>query len=265
MKRILVVHGMKRSGNHALISWLLPQDRFVFRNNIIPIARILRGEAALPPPEDLDAWLDRELPPRGLRAAGFLKRIVFSRHALLVSLEDHHPATRVFREDPPHLTNVLVLRDPKNLFASRIRKGERGDHPAYPSELGAEMSRATETWKTHAKEFLGATSHLANKVSVFFGDWFADESYRRELSRRLGLGFTDEGFLSVSEAGGGSSFDGTRFDGRGGSMNVLARQEELSAPERRLLDGVLADPELAELGSQAAARSRSLLFGDAPA
>ena len=52
MKKVFLVHGMKRSGNHAVINWLLPHDQFVFFNNVIEIIRVLAGKTTIPAPTD---------------------------------------------------------------------------------------------------------------------------------------------------------------------------------------------------------------------
>jgi hypothetical protein len=247
MKRVVVLHGMKRSGIHGVVGWLRAQERFVFLNNAIPILPVLRGEKEIPQPQDFESWLGRELPPRRIPFPAPLKRLLFGRSALLVGLEDHDPCVRLFRADPANLTNLLVLRDPANLLASRIRKASSMDHPAYPRERGALMDRVVANWKKHAREFLGTTAHLANRVNVYFPRWFADPAYRAEVSARLGLTFDDSGFSAVAGEGGGSSFDGTLFDGRASEMNVLDRRSQLSPGERGLLGQVLEDPELLEL------------------
>ena len=85
-------------------------------------------------------------------------------------------------------------------------------------------------------------------MGVSFNAWFTSPDYRRALSTRLGLNFSDEGFKRVSGAGGGSSFDRTDFNGDNARMKVLARASQLDANESELLAIILADEELRELG-----------------
>lgn len=246
MRRFFLVHGMKRSGNHAVVEWMLAQGRFVFCNNLVPVASILRGEKMLPAPRDFPAW-QRE--KAGASGAG---------PDLCASLEDLPLDFRPFRALPAGCRQVLVVRDPENFFASRIRKGRLLDHPAYPRAPGPLLTRVVEGWKTHAREFLGLTSTLENRVGVFFNAWFADPAYRRQLSARLGLEFSDAGFTRVAAAGGGSSFDRTDFDGDNTRMQVLARAAQLDAAETRLLAEILADAELRDLGRRLALAPQSV-------
>jgi hypothetical protein len=140
------------------------------------------------------------------------------------------------------------MRDPCNLFSSRIRKASLlKNHPAYPKHTGPAMNRVLKLWKSHAREYLGLTNHLENKVCIYFDSWFSNQDYRQSIIRKLNLEFTDSGFSKVSQEGGGSSFDKTHFDGSTRIMDVLNRQSYLTDPERYLLENILADDELREL------------------
>lgn len=231
--RVYVLHGMKRSGNHALVNWLLPQLGCAFVNNAIPLGPILRG-AAFPEPQPFDVWRARHAPDAGDR--------------LLVSLEDHRLDMLPFRADGVDLRWIVLVRRPEQLFASRVRKAFRVEMPAYPRANDAVMRRAVDIWKQHARCFLGE-DHAAcpGRIAVAFDAWVADRGYRLAISRALELRFDDAGFGIVSGEGGGSSFDGKAFDGRGHEMNLRDRVSQLEPHERALLDEVLEDDELRRL------------------
>ena len=126
-------------------------------------------------------------------------------------------------------------------------------HPAYPRETGANMQRVVALWKAHAREHLGLTRLLEPKVCVYFDAWFSGPEYRRDVAGRLGVEFTDRAFSRVSNVGGGSSFDQTRFDGNNTGMGVLERETRLTDAERDVLERALDDAELRELAAQLAA------------
>ena len=109
------------------------------------------------------------------------------------------------------------------------------------------LDRIVDVWKMHAREFLGLTNTLERKVCINFDAWFSSQAYRKNISRQLNISFTDEGFPIVLNHAGGSSFDGTKFNGNNQAMDVLGRQKYLSRFERRLLDVAVADDELQEL------------------
>lgn len=185
--------GMSRSGNHAMVRWLEAHYReagfrFVFLNNV-----------TRPFLEDLD----KEGPDDVVR---------------LVSLEDRNA---MVDEELSCLTasadhNVLLLRDPLNLFASRV-EGLGPDRGVFlgAGEFGAEERMAAEEatirglpeqvgmYMNHHAEFSGATSLLRNRVCVSYNGWVADASYRRALAEGpFGLRFSDSCYMRRE----GSSF-----------------------------------------------------------
>jgi hypothetical protein len=241
---LILFWGLKRSGNHAIINWLLPQARCVFFNNIVPIAPILLGRAELPAPCDYDQWLADRL-TRGQKLAGLLRKTT-----ILASIEDHELDLKPFTSLPAGTRNIVLLRDPENFFASRIRKGFKIDHPAYPSTSGSAMQRVVDLWKSYARECLGETAFLENKTVIYFPRWFADQRYRSHLSEALGLRHTDAGFGMVSGHGGGSSFDTMEYAGAGSRMKVLERSSQLDGVERELLELVMHDPQLSEYANR---------------
>lgn len=260
MKKIILVHGMQRSGNHAITQWLAAHDRFIFYNNVIPIAPILAGEAEKPAPIDFASWLRAGRASRLLRPLPFwVIRLARRNHILMASLEDHALTVRPFSNCPIEVTHVLILRDPYNMFASRVRRSSQIDHPTFPKHTGPEMDRVIETWKSHAREYLGLTKVLGESVGIYFNAWFSSENVRRRLSQQLGLAFTDAGYGRVSGVGGGSSFDGAKFDGQNLKMNVLSRQSQLNDSERAVYDQIFEDSELHDLARKVeeAASSRA--------
>ena len=238
---VYVLHGMKRSGNHALVNWLRPQLQCDFVNNAIPLGPILRGGSfpnLLPFPE----WWQRQ-------GRGPMEAV----KTLLVTLEDHALHALPFHTHNIDMRRLLVVRRPDQLFSSRIRKASRVEMPAYPADNDAVMRRAVGIWKQHARCYLGEEQlDYPERIAVSFDAWFADRDYRAKISAALGTGFDDSGFGRVGGEGGGSSFDGTTFDGHGHLMNVGNRVAQLESRERAVLDTVLSDQELQRLGDAVA-------------
>ncbi len=265
MERVILVHGMKRSGNHGIIHWLEAHDQFVFFNNVIPISPILTGERLLPPPEAFRAWLQEQPLTRaeGNYAAEvgeilslYKEGSDHEERSVIASLEDHDLRVRPFHSPPREATNVLILRDPYNMLASRIRKASSADDPAYPTRPGPGMDRIVALWKAHAREFLGLTDHLENRICIYFNSWYSNLDYRRHISRQFGFRFTDNGFKKVSRIGGGSSFSGTEATDNQ-DLDVLNRHRYLTGSERELLEGAMADEELQELAHRVASLNPS--------
>lgn len=244
MKTLYIVHGLKRSGNHGIINWILGQREIPFFNNVVPVSPILAGKCALPTPIKFEDWLKGE-------EGSVLKRAMIKLgNSVMVSLEDHELDLELFTKGKYNVVNILILRDPRNLFSSRIRKASLVNLPAYPAGAGPLMERVVNLWVAHAKEFTGETSTLKNKACIYFNEWFANPAYRKEISSRLGLPFSDKGFRKVSSEGGGSSFDQTKFDGDNEKLKVLDRKSMLTENEQATLDQILCSAELSRLATK---------------
>lgn len=240
MNSVYFLHGLKRSGNHAIVNWLMAENSFRFFNNIVPMARILTGERGMPESVELRKWL------RSKRRFWVLGRVGPS-DRLLLSLEDHKLDFRPIIDLPASTRHILILRDPRNLFASRIRKAHVVNNLSYAREPGVLFDRAIDRWKEHAREFLGDTNHLPNKTTIYFNRWFVSQPYRQRICERLGVRFSDKGLSKVTDHGGGSSFDRSTYDSRASEMDVLNRANNLNEREREMLELVIRDPEIGEL------------------
>lgn len=232
---------MKRSGNHAIVNWLKPQLRCPVFNNLIPLGPLLRGNP-MPDPRPFAAWRN-----------GQERDLGSSFSSALVTLEDHDLQLAPFLDVDIPLQRLLVLRNPRDLFASRIRKAFRVDMPAYPRGEGAVLQRAIGLWKQHAQCYLGDSSIYPDRIAILFDAWFLDAGYRAAVSDALGVAFDDSGFGKVTPEGGGSSFDGTRFDGNAQLMDLDNRVAALDSTERELLDLVLDAPGVGDLDRAIAA------------
>lgn len=233
--RLFLLHGMKRSGNHAIVNWLTPQLRCRVFNNFIPLGPLLRGNP-MPDPRPFAAWRSAQERSQGTPLS-----------SALVTLEDHDLRLMPFLDVDMRLQRLLVLRNPRDLFASRIRKAFRVDMPAYPRADGAVLERAIKLWSQHAHCYLGDASAYPGRVAILFDAWFRDAEYREAVSDALGVAFNDSGFGRVGPEGGGSSFDGTRFDGNARLMDVGNRVAALNSTERELLDLVLDNAGVRDL------------------
>lgn len=229
---LYLLHGMKRSGNHALVNWLQPQLGFRFLNNVIPIAPILLNQKKMPAPVDYDVWR---------HSANIGKTPV------LASLEDHDLKVNPFKNIDSRFVRLLIVRHPDNLFSSRIHKAFLINNPAYPRNNGDLMQRVVNLWKQHARAYLEPGGEHAGRIAILFDAWFRDEDYRRAISEKLNIPFDDSGYAQVSRHGGGSSFDGTRWHGDNRKMSVNSRADELNDTERALLDELYEDKELLAL------------------
>jgi len=243
---LYIVHGMKRSGNHAIIHWMLQQSTIMFFNNAFPIRRFFNPRHPYPFPADYSLVLER-LRRRWRLRSFWIENILRAKKKIL-SIEDHFLDLTFFHNAPPGHANVLILRDPYNLFASRIRKGNRTRHPDYPREYNDIFIRAVKLWKQSFREFVGETNYLSRKICISYDRWVIDAEYRRALLALLGLEVRDNGIGSLAAEGGGSSF------GAAGNVEdpteYLQRFTQLNEQEERLFSRILEDAELREMRRQ---------------
>jgi len=216
----LRVIGMSRSGNHAIINWICRQadGRVLFLNCAEP--RTNPFASAKPfdhgcPYQASFADFDLSCEQQGQFSHKdwliFSHEDVFLSYVAKPGFEEQHDA---MVGPSAQRTDVLILRDPYNLFASRLK-------------LGVEMITPKTTmriWKQHAKGFLRRKRFFKNRmVTISFNEWACSEDYRRMLAGELGVEFTDAGFHEVPACGGGSSFESRDFHGEAFRMSVLDR------------------------------------------
>ena len=205
--RLVIVAGQKRSGNHAFINWFLSQSRgpCIFFNHVRP------GQY----PTERHR---REFRLNDMRA---LPTVAFSYEdrdlsdilgGALTQFVDHHEARIESR------TLCLILRDPKNLMASRFKK--------WPEEL-AEPPRADRImaqWKDYAGIALARPPDLGFDLTpVYYNAFITDRAYRDRISDALRIRAGDRGLDTVSNYGYGSSFDGMAATGAPGQMDIFGR------------------------------------------
>ena len=206
---ILVLFGMRRSGNHLAINWILEQvpGSAVFYNNI-------RKDAY---PFDVGMREYR------LRSQNKHPKIILSYEDLTPDEIKSGPL-RAFLEDrmSRHKARVLtgvILRDPFNLFASRLKK--------WPDrfETPADIERQTELFINHANHALTSEPVFGTKavVPILYNKLVVDPQYRTQLSAQLGLKDGNAGLDDVPVYGHGSSFDGYKTQGSDVRAGVFDR------------------------------------------
>lgn len=222
----LRIIGMRRTGNHAVIHWL----RQLYR---------ARGEAS----EHLNDLILNESPyrykyenlrdhhpeyPKMMAAyrrqaqGNFTPRPYLSYSYEDYSLQQIANQPRLDRNHDLYLGrsgerwDVLILRDPFNLFASRLKSKFMA--------VKAPGKTMVELWLDYAAEFLGQTQMLRQpKVCINYNRWCLEPAYRQALAEQLRIPYQAVDTEKVSGSGGGSSFDDLTFQGKASEMDTLGR------------------------------------------
>ncbi|MEQ8465416.1 hypothetical protein [Coleofasciculus sp. E1-EBD-02] len=211
-KEIRVV-GLKRSGNHAIINWIRKQHHGeVWHLNKIPVKR------------NPYRFLYEHYPKETLKQEA--KGNFTKKDCLIYSYEDHaleqitdkefDKKSELYLGESAIKYDVIILRDPFNMLASRFKKGYM--------KVKCPDRTLVELWISYAQELLEETQLLKNnKIVINYNQWFIDVDYRQQLAKQLNIKFSDAGFNDVKGQGGGSSFDGIAFRGKAAEMDILNR------------------------------------------
>lgn len=230
LRKEILVFGMRRAGNHAVIQWLLGlmEPRLPDVRDKCVVWRVLVNNQPLPMES---APLDPE--------RGDAQIVTFeSRREML----DDPALLDPTRRRPPEKKTIVILRDPFNWMASlRVLTTLWGNDEAF-------FDQQVDLWARYARTFFVDRPDLARGVK--FNEWFVSEDYRRDLAGYLGEPFSDLGLNWIegpAKGGPGSSFNSVEYDGRAQEMAVLERWRTLDDACRRKFD---EKPELRELSSK---------------
>ncbi|MDJ0845042.1 hypothetical protein [Crocosphaera sp.] len=240
-KSIRVI-GMRRSGNHAIINWLLaqvPKDT-IFLNDLQSGLRQLRQGKNTTFFKNLRKILEQN---------SFQDTLIHSYEDIaLSSLSNpyYNLMRLIYFGKAQQNIDILILRDPYNTIASRIKATQiESDYTVAPMKRWSAFQEQynkyrdfyykdymmvenpdltpVDLWLQYAREFIGETNFLKIKVCLNFNQWFSDASYRQELAEKIQINFTDSNLNKVASYGKGSSFDNNVYDGNAQKMNVLER------------------------------------------
>lgn len=215
------VWGIRRSGNHAIIGWILEHvgTPFVHFNDVQDVHNPLTPSGVTV--SGVPAWRYKR---------GALRKVVhFFRSRRQARFAGADPsvdyegllaipelACRVFSYEDRPVANVdgvrvLLLRDPFNLFASLLKAG-------YFEEC---LDELPEIYAGHAESFQQRKE--IGVVGINYNEWFQDTHYRVAVARRLGFQTDGTPYNDVPWNGGGSSFSGQTYSGQASQMDVFGR------------------------------------------
>lgn len=219
---LIKIFGLQRSGNHAVINWLLGlnAERMLFFNMLRPGAALREKPSAISLPDGVQAYArrvngKRELHPElieAFRAEG--GELVCSFENVNLNAFDQALIDTPIRAefgDPVSRCNIVVLRNPFNMLPSAYRMLEKNDLPQ--DQIRTTLERRLRLWQSYAMLATRRNSPSRGPfVPIVFDHWVHDRAYRDAVARELGYENRDRFRDFVSDAGGGSSFAGTSLD-----------------------------------------------------
>ena len=208
--RCLVTYALRRSGQHAIINWICRQSGYnIHLNNVdilsydgnLRVANYIIYKHGIPVVSKYDRYKKVRFD-----ALGFPDLRDFD--LCVMSFEDAFPQTidYIYRRAgylPKEVTTSVIIRDPYNLFASRLQtygglwKPHR-EEKAYTIQ---------GMWNNHATICLTPNKYMMPLIPIKFNNWVSDQCYRKDLAEKLNLEFTDRGIYEVPLHGTSSFSD----------------------------------------------------------
>jgi hypothetical protein len=232
----LQVFGMRRSGNHAIIDWLMrnaPEAASggVFFNNC-KFGKNPQGHYG-----SLDVYdVQRQVmphvdiaDPKRIAAAGDAPMVVASYEDRMPQ-EAGQPQKASFGMTGEDFTHqVIIYRSFLNWSASLLAKIKKNKGFGATDHLRI-MTVAFSTYI----QGLDRIAEAKELVAICYDDWVTSEDYRADILRKLGLPVRDLSRGKVQRYGGGSSFQGKV--GSAEELNSTSRDAEMADdPEYGLL------------------------------
>lgn len=241
-KKEIALFGIKRSGNHAIIHWLLKHmgDKTVHINDVTSINPYdhfcemnVKGLPTWRIKPNLLHLIKQRLMNYEITEYSKQDKAVDFRYicnftpkdCLIISYEncsiDDETYAKFIQEHDTYVGvsdnryRVIVLRDAFNLFSS-LHKA------SFVTE--EDIRKCVELYKQYAEIFLSTDLQKKHDViCINFNEWFLSRDYRVQLAKKFGVTIDGSPFQRVPAIGGGSSFEGTSKCGHAQTMNVLER------------------------------------------
>lgn len=246
INREIHVYGIQRTGQHAIISWLIGHfDQVGFKNCMS--SEVEKNKIGLEPPYWLfkRGEIEWDVCDSFPEVDNFILGTEFSKGKFQLNkdIEIQKKELAGDKDFSRIRHDLMVIRNPYNHYASVLnwRYNKRLKDPYVFKSY----------WKTYCKDFLEGGSLPKEKKLVVFDNWFQLESYRKMLSFKLGLDHTDERLHEVMNIGYkkifGSGFDNMKFKSNAQKMDVLNRSSQVKESQQDKMDVLWEDEELKDL------------------
>jgi hypothetical protein len=216
------IFGLHRSGNHAIINWLLGLnvEGMFFINNLHAGKDVLANPSGISLPKEVKTFATRE---GGVETVHYEAVDAFRKTGgtLVCSFENldmnafdndelNAPIVKEFGK-PFHETNIIVLRNPFNVMPSTYKRLERNRLDR--KRIEKTIEQRMKLWNSYANLFVRKRSRSRGPfLGVLYDRWVREKDYRNMVARKLNYVNYDRYIDFVSDAGGGSSFEGTALD-----------------------------------------------------
>ncbi len=212
------VHGLKRSGNHAILNWLLSQHDItkVFFINDVGLGKnpLVKRKNGIPileyGPDQLPCIKKLLKDPKNKE----LKRdiLLYSQedNDLYEYMEKTHNNQIKWNLHHSNKYDIFILRDPLNCFTSRYLFEDKADKYQPRISCPERYKEVVDLWKQYAKFCLDIEKQSSiDSILIFinYNKWCINKKYRKNISAKFkDASFNDKTINQVPGYGWGSSF-----------------------------------------------------------
>ncbi|MCC5931178.1 MAG: hypothetical protein JJU28_18160 [Cyclobacteriaceae bacterium] len=226
-KKLIIFTGLKRSGNHAIINWIIGQEPGVIGfYNDLPIEKsMFKGQM-----ESHFSIVKTKFPA-----------------SVICSYEDKLPKDVFSNKNINHIKKtfghfqsiikIILIRDPFNYFSSRMH---HHNNIKLFSDNPETLLDNINKWKIYARTII-MDKNIHNYLFINYNDWVLNLQYRKKISTLIGVKFNDIRFLEQSKYGKGSSFQMN-------NREFLSRWKK--SRNLKIYKDIFKDKELIELYTQ---------------
>lgn len=206
-------YGLRRSGNHAILEWLIQNMGGSGSRKVIFNRRLIAVNSA--------AYIN-EINSYGNKKEMNLHYETANKNYenLLVSYEDTSIDYSVSLTK--EYDKIVIVRDIENLFASRFKKGQSYKQPYNLGDMRIDEI-TVDLWKNHVEAGLNK-----NAILIQFEKWVDSKEYRDHISKILGF-YNYDKIDTITEFGEGSSFSGQRIPT---AEELKTRASQVELPEK---------------------------------
>ena len=189
--RRFALYGVRRSGNHAVMEWLLKNCSGTDARHVIKHSMVFSNNSC---------YLNDITGPGVITAQLRIDHMFASStfQNIIVSYEDK--PTGYTTEFSLGYQKIVILRDIRNVAASRYKKSLDQSGRASWSNLMRMDEEFFKCWLDHA--YANTKGQI---LAIKFEDWVSSKNYRGETAKKLALKNIDS-IKTVSHHGEGSSF-----------------------------------------------------------
>ena len=205
------IYGLRRSGNHAILEWMIKNFSQKDQRHVIKHRLITSGNSCY-----LNA-INEYIQSRDLFIDYNFAKITYKN--LLISYEDI-PET-LESEYTLGFNKIVILRDILNVVASRYKRMMDIDPKSIDYKLMEIDEKLFQCWISHASAF------KRNVLIIKFEDWLSSKEQRDRISNSLGCKNIDC-VNTIPFHGGGSSF--TKMEKIPSVEDLLNRSEQVKLP-----------------------------------